>query len=279
MEIMLGKKFGFAMSVLLVAVGVVFLQSCSSNTALGLKDANRPHIVFIAAEDEYNAAQTLPLFAHELQSKYNLDCKVLYGSEKRREGIVGLESLKKADLLVLYVRRRALPTEQMKYLRDWFDSGKPLVALRTSSHAFDTKGRVPAGCEDWRTFDHDVLGCNYHNHYKDEARTTVTVAAGIENHPILKGIHTPFESPSSLYMTSPLAQSATQLLIGSIPNREPEPVAWTNKYKNARIFYTSLGSIDDFDNEIFRKLLVNAVFWALDRPVSVQGGSAAKMGK
>jgi type 1 glutamine amidotransferase len=264
---MIRKKIGFAIFVLFVAVGVVFLQSCSRDTALGLKDAKRPYVVFIAAEDEYNAAQTLPVFARELQSKYNLDCKVLYGSEKRREGIIGLESLKNADLLVLYVRRRALPTGQMKYLRDYLNSGKPLVALRTSSHAFDTKGKVPGGCEDWRTFDHDVLGCNYHNHYKDNAKTTVTVATGAENHPILKGIHTPFESPSSLYMTSPLAQSATLLLIGSIPNRKPEPVAWTNRYKSARIFYTSSGSPDDFDNEIFRKLMVNAVFWALDRPV------------
>jgi len=255
------------MSFLFTAVMLILLHGCSGKTSISLKDAERPHIVFIVAEDEYNAAETLPAFADELESKYNLDCEVIYGSEKKREGIVGMGSLKKADLLVLYVRRRALPAEQMKCLRDYLDSGRPLLALRTTSHAFDTKGKVPAGCQEWKSFNTDVLGGNYNNHYKGESVTTVTVATGAENHPILKGIKTPFTSSSLLYITSPLAQSATLLLVGSIPNREPEPIAWTNRYKDARIFYTSLGSPDDFNNEIFRKMLVNAVFWALDRPV------------
>jgi hypothetical protein len=34
------------------------------------------------------------------------------------------------------------------------------------------------------------------------------------------------------------------------------------------VFYTSLGHIDDFDEPGFRRLLVNAVLWALDRPAS-----------
>ena len=58
-----------------------------------------------------------------------------------------------------------------------------------------------------------------------------------------------------------------RLLIGTIPDKEPEPVAWTNTYKNARIFYTSLGYPGDFDTPHFRKLLINAVFWSMDEPV------------
>ena len=46
-----------------------------------------------------------------------------------------------------------------------------------------------------------------------------------------------------------------------------EPVAWTHPYKGARVFYSSLGSSDDFASvPQFRTLLVNAVFWAMDRP-------------
>ncbi len=74
-------------------------------------------------------------------------------------------------------------------------------------------------------------------------------------------------SNGSLYKTSPLAGSAQLLLTGSIPDQKPEPVAWTNMYKQARIFYTSLGHPDDFGNPQFRRLLINAVFWAMDKPV------------
>lgn len=251
-----------------VVWGLVLLHSCSSRTSISLKDADSPYIVFITAEGEYNSAETLPAFANELENKYNFDCEVLYGGAKKHEGIVGMGSLKKADLLVLYVRRQALPVQQMKFLREYLDSGRPLIGLRTASHAFDTRGRAPMGCEEWRSFDHDVLGGNYHNHYKKGPKTIITTAAGAQSHPILNGIETPFTSDSSLYMTSPLADLTTPLLIGSIPNQVPEPIAWTNRYKDARIFYTSLGSPEDFNNGVFRKLLVNAVFWALDRPKS-----------
>ena len=57
-------------------------------------------------------------------------------------------------------------------------------------------------------------------------------------------------------------------MIGTIPGQEPEPVAWTNLAgpKQARVFFTSLGHIDDFQNPAFRKLLVNGLFWALEEP-------------
>jgi type 1 glutamine amidotransferase len=66
----------------------------------------------------------------------------------------------------------------------------------------------------------------------------------------------------------PLATGTMPLLIGTIPGQEPEPVAWTNLAgaKQARVFFTSLGHIEDFENPAFRKLLVNGLFWALEEP-------------
>jgi type 1 glutamine amidotransferase len=69
-----------------------------------------------------------------------------------------------------------------------------------------------------------------------------------------------------LYKVSPLAKTASPLLIGSIPDQPAEPVAWTNTYQKGRVFYTSLGHPDDFAQPDFNKLLVNAVFWAIDKP-------------
>jgi len=231
----------------------------------------RPRVVLISAESEYKAAETLPDFAHELQMKYDLSCEILQaGTDEKSEErnyICGMESLLDADLAVVFARRRAFPAKQMQYLRDYLDRGKPLFALRTASHAFDTRGSTPAGHAEWREFDRDVLGGNYTGHYASGPQTTVTAAPAAQDHPILSGVKTPFISNGSLYKTSPLAGSAQLLLTGSIPDQKPEPVAWTNTYKQARIFYTSLGHPDDFGNPQLRRLLINAVFWAMDKPV------------
>ena len=238
------------------------------------RNDKRPRVVFISAESEYKAEQTLPDFAHELKTKYGLYCEVLQGSTKKtgqeRYYIAGMEALTNADLAVLFVRRRALPPEQMKYFRSYLNSGRPLIGLRTASHAFDTRGNAPDGFLEWQKLDPEVLGGNYHGHHGSGPRCTVTTAAGADTHPILAGVKMPFTSDGSLYEVRPLTKSTKQLLIGTIPDKEPEPVAWTNSYRKSRIFYTSLGHPDDFKNAQFRRLLINAVFWAMNKPLPDQ---------
>jgi type 1 glutamine amidotransferase/nicotinamidase-related amidase len=235
------------------------------------KNDKRPRVVFISAESEYGAAETLPEFAHELQLKYGLYCEILQGSTKKsgpdRHDLAGLEALKKADLVVLFMRRRALHPKQMQYFREYLAAGKPLVGIRTACHAFDTKGSAPAGHVDWPRFDPEVLGGNYHNHHGNGPKCTVTAAAGAQGNPILAGVKLPITSNGSLYKVRPLADSTKQLLIGTIPDMQPEPVAWINHYGKSRIFFTSLGHPDDFKKAPFRQLLINAVFWAMNKPV------------
>ena len=45
-------------------------------------------------------------------------------------------------------------------------------------------------------------------------------------------------------------------------NNPMMPVAWTTTYKGGRVFTTTMGSAQDLLNEEFRRLLVNAVYWA-----------------
>jgi len=235
------------------------------------KNDKRPRVVFLSAESEYSAAETLPEFAHELKTKYGLYCEILQGSTEKsgrgRHELVGLEALTNADLAVLFMRRRSLAPEQMQYFRDYLDRGGPLIGLRTASHALDTRGSAPEGYAEWPRFDPEVLGGNYHNHYGNGPKCTVTAAAGAASHPILSGVKLPLTSNGSLYKVRPLADSTTPILIGTIPDQELEPVAWTNQYKQSRIFYTSLGHTDDFKKAPFRRMLINAVFWAMNKPV------------
>jgi type 1 glutamine amidotransferase len=37
--------------------------------------------------------------------------------------------------------------------------------------------------------------------------------------------------------------------------------------KGGRVFYTSLGHVEDFALPALRRLLVNGIFWTLDKPV------------
>lgn len=213
-----------------------------------------PTVVLISGEYEYASTNTLPAFKQFLESNYPLRCVYL---ERKGEQLPGLEALKSADLAIFYIRRMTLPEEQLSQIQAYVSSGKPLIGLRTASHAF----------QNWKEFDNVVLGGNYHNHYGNALVATARVNAEAANHPILKNVAKEFETGGSLYKTSPLAKGATLLLTGSITNQPQEPMAWTHTYKGARIFYTSLGHPKDFDHPAFRAMLVNAVFWALDRPV------------
>jgi len=228
-------------------------------------EVRQPHIVLVSFEDEYHAAETLPQFARQLHDRFGYHSTCLQG--EKESGIAGLEQLATADLLVLFVRRHALPKEQMTRIRRYLDAGKPLLALRTSSHAFSPKTKPPEGWEAWPGFDHDVLGGNYHDHYGKGPRSEIAVADGAAAHPILAGLPAgKWTTDSTLYKTSPLASTATVLLMGKWKD-EAEPVAWTNRYHNSRVFNTSLGDAEDFRTPQFRTLLIRAAHWAMNRPM------------
>ena len=88
------------------------------------------------------------------------------------------------------------------------------------------------------------------------------------NHAILDGVESSFRVRSWLYHVLPLTEECQPLLIGSTEDPEKDrstdnPVAWTNTYNGARVFYTSMGHPDDFAIESFDRLLKNGILWAL----------------
>ena len=222
-----------------------------------------PTVVLISGEYEYHSTNTLPAFKQFLESNYPLRCVYI---ERKGEQIPGLEALKEADLAIFYIRRMTLPEEQLSQIKTYVNSGKPLIGLRTASHAF----------QNWKEFDNVVLGGNYHNHHGNAFLASARINPEAVDHPILKNVAKEFETGGSLYKTSPLAKGTTPLLIGTITNQPPEPMAWTHNYKGGRVFYTSLGHPKDFDHPAFRTMLVNAVFWGLDRAVPMPRQNLAR---
>lgn len=230
----------------------------------------RKHVVLVMAEQGYRTEDTLPPFALQaLGADFKISC--VYASAVDEHDIPGLDVLDDADVAVWAIRRRALPKEQMDIFRRFLAAGKALVALRTTSHAFQVAGGQPdSAYEQWPTFDQEVLGCHYQGDLHNASPTKVRVVDGVAGHPILQGVRTDeFLVASSLYSHLPLADTTAILMMGRADGVDhEEPVAWTHQWpRGGKIFYTSMGHPDDFKIPDFRHLLRNAIYWAADLPV------------
>ena len=232
-----------------------------------------PHVVFVIGEREYFTHETLPaFFAAELEGRGVRATWVLANPDDPHD-FPGLEALESADLLVLSVRRRGLPPEQLGHIRSFLERGGALVAIRTSSHAFAPRPPVE-GSARWDDFDTAVLGHKYLGHHNNKPPegppSFVRVDDRAKGHPILEGVEARnLRVWSHLYKVRSLPEEATPLMVGTLGGQPDlvEPVALTHSFHGGRVFYTSLGSPLDFDFAFFRRLLLNAVFWALERPV------------
>ena len=248
------------------------------------KGDTRPVIAFVTAENEYHTNQRFPEFAHELLLSKNLNCEFAIGKPVSEgpavHNIENLQILKDADLVITCIRRRALEPEKMKIIKDYMSSGKPLLGIRTTSHAFDAKGNVSRSgggvvssnvpvsdqLAQWPEFDKEVLGGNYQGHYGHLKKgTDVSIVSGMENHPVLKGVNSEgFVSPGWLYINRPLSSPNLQVLLtGSIPGQPVQPVLWINNRKQGKVIYTSLGHWDDWQIESFRNIMMNSIDYLL----------------
>jgi type 1 glutamine amidotransferase len=223
----------------------------------------------LIAEQEYQTNESLPAFAAERLT----DCRTTFVFEDAsdRNRLDGIEAIDSADVLVISVRRRTLPSEQLDRIRRYVASGKPVIGIRTASHAFSLRNAgPPEGRAVWPEFDRQVFGGNYTNHYGDKLKVTIKVA---ENLParsarLIEGIPSrkTFPSGGSLYRVSPLADGAIVLLYGEVPGHASEPVAWVfRRGDGGKSFYTSLGHPEDFKRSVLPQLLANAIDWSLER--------------
>jgi type 1 glutamine amidotransferase len=296
----------YTAAAVILATGLLAFPSVVEAAGLVIHGQSGPgkgkSIVLIAGDDEYHSEEMIPELAKILAQRHGFDCTVLFSTNPvdgtidphEKRNIPGLEALDTADLLVIFTRFRDLPDDQMKHVNAYIESGKPVIGLRTATHAFEIKTSPTYERYSWDSkapgweggFGRRVLGETWIAHHGKHGResTRGLFAPGSDHSPILRGIQNgEIWVPTDVYeIRLPQPTTCTPLLLGQVlsgmkPEDKPVtgkvndpmmPVAWTNTYtaesgKTGRAFVTTLASADSFESEALRRLIVNAAYWAV----------------
>ncbi len=257
------------------------------------------HVVLLSGDEEYRSEEALPMLAKILSQRHGFKSTVLFALDP--DGTINPDNarspgdaaaLDSADVIIMALRFRAWPEAEMKHFVDAYRRGVPIIALRTSTHAF----RFPDGPhQEYNDFGKNVLGERWVSHWgKHKAEATRgVIEPSAANHPLLRGVEDVFGT-SDVYEAAPPAD-ATILLRGLVlrgmkpgdepagyrktrksdgveqpVNDPPMPIAWTRLHRNRagkqnRVLTTTMGAATDLENEGLRRLIVNGVYWALGR--------------
>lgn len=255
------------------------------------------HIVLVSGDEEYRSEEALPQLAKILSKYHGFTCTVLFAinpadgtiDPNKKDNIPGLEALKTADLMIIATRFRTLPDDQMKHIVDYVESGRPVIGMRTATHAFDFPAGKTYSSYSWRNkewdggFGRQVLGETWISHHGAHGRES-TRGIIVGQHPVTRGLKDgDIWGPTDVYgVRLPLPGDSKPVVLGQVlagmkPTDEPiegkkndpmMPVAWVKSFtgksgKTARVFTTTMGASQDLLNEGVRRLLVNACYWTV----------------
>jgi hypothetical protein len=257
------------------------------------------HIVLLSGDEEYRSEEALPMLAKILAVRHGFKCTVLFAINPTnhtidpliKNNLPGMEALDAADLCVMLLRFRELPDAQMKHFVDYLNRGKPIIALRTSTHAFAYNEKTDSlyARFDWKHkawpggFGRQVLGETWVNHHGDHGKesTRGVINDEFRSHPIVRGA-TDIWGPTDVYTVAHLPKDAKVLVWGAVlsgmkptdrpvegPKNNPMmPLVWLRDYagengKTSKIVTTTMGAAVDLESEGLRRLIVNACYWAV----------------
>ena len=221
----------------------------------------------ISGSREYGSEPSLKALKAELEKTRGMKC-TLSPAQDGGKDVPGLEGLDAADVLIVFCRRNKVAGADLEKIKQWFKDGRPAIGIRTSSHAF----------QGYLAMDKEVFGGSYKGHGGGE-EVRVKIDEKNKDHPILKGVKE-WTRPGKLYRNQDNAPDVILLLTGQgRKSKDTQPVAWARVYdkkKDARAFYTSMGYPHDFEDENFKAMLLNAIYWVAKREPPPGKPSATK---
>src|SRR4026207_1263328 len=185
------------------------------------------HVVSLSGDEEYRSEEGLPMLAKILSQRHGFKTTVLFSLDpdgtinpKNTKSVSHPSALDSADAIVMLLRFRNWPDEEMARFEKFVLAGKPIVALRTSTHAFNA---FPKGSR-WETwnwnneggFGKRVLGETWLTHWgrhKVEA-TRGAIEPSQQKNPLLRGVSNLF-GETDVYEAYPPAD-ATILVRGVV---------------------------------------------------------------
>jgi type 1 glutamine amidotransferase len=256
------------------------------------------HVVLISGDEEYRSEEALPQLGKILAKRHGFKCTVLFAVDpvagtidpKNLGNIPGLDALKTADLMIVFTRFRNLPNEQMRYIVEYVEAGKPIVGIRTATHAFNIPADKTYAKYSWNSkqwdggFGRQILGETWISHHGNHGKesTRGIIAKGAENNPIARGCEDIWIKTDVYAVRLPLPGDCKPVVMGQVltgmnptdkpvagPKNDPMmPVAWVKTHKGVqgqtgRVFTTTMGSSQDLLSEGLRRLLVNAAYWCV----------------
>jgi type 1 glutamine amidotransferase len=267
--------------------------------------ADMPTIVLISGDEEYRSEEALPQLAKILSARHGFNCTVLFAQDPEKPGIInpnyvrnipGLENLNTADLMVIFTRFRALPDEQMQHIDTYLKSGKPLIGIRTATHAFNFStidstskwkhyGNYYDGDDEWKDgFGRLVLGekwISHHGNHKHQS-TRGVAAPGMEKHTILNGISNgDIWGPTDVYgVRLPLPGDSQPIVLGQVTNRAGEYLEQDTLY-GMRVSDNDLAGVEMEKGEDGKEVKINRndpmmpVAWT--KSYQIPGGQKGKV--
>lgn len=240
-------------------------------------------VVFLTGEELDRSEESAPMLARLLAERHGFQTTVLFsvGKDKgftdpnRVDNIPHMEALDGADMMVMMLRFRELPKEDMERLRAFLKAGKPFLAVRSSTHAFaitkDRRGDFRAW--DWQSaewpggFGGRFLGQSWAGRLGGSAGARGVIRPDAAEHPALRGV-AEIRCASELYNTGTLPDG-TRVLVDGAPAPgagEPRPLVWQREYrlgedgKPGTVTVSTAGSAEDLLDPGLRRLFLNAVF-------------------
>jgi type 1 glutamine amidotransferase len=116
---------------------------------------------------------------------------------------------------------------------------------------------------------HELTGQFYSGHSVGGVTNTIAFDAKYATHPVLKGVPSPWTLQEEWFNFSAYAswQDKPGFQILGRKTSDNQPIIWARQNENYRSFYSGLGHDPGvaFSNPDVKKLLTNAVFWAVRR--------------
>ena len=266
-------------------------------------------VALLAGDEEYRSEEALPMLARILSTHHGFKTRVLFSQNpdtgeidpEEQTYVPGLEVLNEADAVVLFWRFRELPDASMAHFVRYLESGKPLLAIRTSTHAFfytrnkeSRYARYSWENKDWPGgFGQQILGDTWIAHHGDHGKESTRGVLEPENfqHPVLRGVLDVW-GPTDVYAIKNLPPQARVLLRGQIlqgmtkdaapvqdeRNQPMMPITWYQEQDNEgnarRTVTSTIGAATDLESEDLRRLFVNAIYWGLGLEAQIPPGGS-----